>query len=60
VALGLASSNSDGRRKVEAGAVRLDREPKSDPWQEYAPEDLVGVLLQVGRRRFVRLVRASG
>lgn len=60
VALGLASSNSDGRRKVEGGAVRLEQEQKSDPWQEYAPGDLVGVVLQVGNRRFVRLVRSSG
>jgi len=60
VAVGLASSNSDGRRKVEGGAVRLNQEQKSDPWQEYAPDDLVGVVLQVGSRRFVRLIRASG
>jgi tyrosyl-tRNA synthetase len=60
VAVGLASSNSDGRRKVEGGAVRLDQEQKSDPWQEYAREDLVGAVLQVGNRRFVRLARAPG
>lgn len=55
VALGLASSNSDGRRKVLEGAVRLDQEQKSDPWQEYTSGDLAGRVLQVGKRRFVRL-----
>lgn len=55
VALGLASSNSDGRRKVVDGAIRLDQEPTSDPWREYTADELIGRVLQVGRRRFVRL-----
>jgi tyrosyl-tRNA synthetase len=53
--LGLATSNSDGRRKVEEGAVRLDQEQKSDPWEEFTADELAGSVLQVGKRRFVRL-----
>jgi len=57
--LGRASSNSDGRRKVEEGAVRLDGEPVTDPQAEFAPADLAGKVLQVGRRRFVRIAPSS-
>src|SRR5207237_7315280 len=35
--LGWASSNSEGRRLVEQGAVRIDGEAASDPAREYAP-----------------------
>jgi tyrosyl-tRNA synthetase len=51
--LGLASSNSEARRLLEQGGVRLDGEPVSD--EEATLEDLAGHVLQVGRRRFVRL-----
>jgi tyrosyl-tRNA synthetase len=52
---GLAASNADARRLIEQGGVRLDGEPVSDPAAEFKPEDLAGRVLQVGRRRFVRL-----
>jgi tyrosyl-tRNA synthetase len=55
VELGLAASNSDARRLIEQGGVRLDGEPVSDPDDELAVEDLSGRVLQVGRRKFVRL-----
>ncbi|HUF37217.1 MAG TPA: tyrosine--tRNA ligase [Anaerolineales bacterium] len=51
-AAGLVSSNSDGRRMVDQGAVRLDGETLSDP---HAPFPGEGVL-QVGKRKFIRVV----
>jgi tyrosyl-tRNA synthetase len=51
---GLASSNSEARRLIEQGAVRLDGERVTD--LEVARDALVGVVLQVGKRRFVRVV----
>jgi tyrosyl-tRNA synthetase len=55
VAAGLAASNGEARRKVAEGAVRLDGEPLGDPEAEFDPGDLVGKVLQVGRRRFARI-----
>lgn len=55
-ATGLASSNADARRLIEQGGVRLDNEAVDDPDAELAPEDLAGRVLQVGRRRFLRLI----
>jgi tyrosyl-tRNA synthetase len=52
---GLASSNSDARRLIEQGGVRLDGEPVIDPDLELPHADLIGRVLQVGRRKFVRL-----
>jgi tyrosyl-tRNA synthetase len=60
VAAGLASSNADARRAIAQGGVRLDGVPVTDPEAEYAPEALVGAVLQVGRRRFVRIVAIGG
>ena len=57
--LGMATSNSDGRRKVAEGAVRLDGDPVTDPKAEFAPADLVGKVLSVGRRQFVRIAASS-
>jgi tyrosyl-tRNA synthetase len=54
-ALGMASSNADGRRLIEQGGVRLDGRPISDPDAELDPADLTGRVIQVGRRRFVRI-----
>jgi tyrosyl-tRNA synthetase len=55
VALGLASSNGDARRRIEQGGVQLDGEPVTDPAYEAAREALAGKILQVGRRWFGRL-----
>ncbi|GIU99698.1 MAG: tyrosine--tRNA ligase [Actinomycetota bacterium] len=52
---GLASSRSEGRRLIEQGGVRLDGIPVTDPEIELTPGELRGRVLQVGRRRFVRL-----
>jgi tyrosyl-tRNA synthetase len=55
VALDLASSNGDARRRIEQGGVRLDDEPVTDPSYEARREELAGRVLQVGRRWFGRL-----
>ncbi len=51
---GLVASWGEGRRLIQQGAVRLDGE-KLDEFE--VPRDrLVGAVLQVGKRRFVRLL----
>jgi tyrosyl-tRNA synthetase len=54
-AAGLASSNGEARRSIEQGAVKVDGATVGDPATEYAPSDLVGRVLQVGKRRFARV-----
>jgi tyrosyl-tRNA synthetase len=54
--LGLVSSNSAGRRQIEQGGVRIDGEQVADPSLEIAVAELRGKVLQVGRRKFLRLV----
>jgi tyrosyl-tRNA synthetase len=54
--IGLAASNGEARRAIQQGAVRLDGELVEDPEAEYEPDDLRGRVLQVGKRRFVRIV----
>jgi tyrosyl-tRNA synthetase len=55
VSLGLAASNGEARRAVSQGGVRLDGVVLTDPDAELAAGDLVGHVLQVGRRRFVQV-----
>ena len=52
--LGLAKSNSEARRLIAQGGVRLDGTPIDG--EELAVPALEGRVLQVGRRNFVRLV----
>lgn len=47
-------SGSEARRMLSQGAVRIDDEVISD--QEMPRADLIGTVLRVGKRRFVRLV----
>ena len=51
--LGLASSRSEARRLISQGGVKVNGEPTSQEYQQL--DDLEGAVLQVGRRRFVRL-----
>jgi tyrosyl-tRNA synthetase len=51
---GLTKSNGEGRRLVAQGAVRIDGEPITT--EELARADLGGRVLQVGKRRFLRLL----
>ena len=53
VDLGLAESTSEARRLIVQGAVRLDGDVVTE--LDVPRDRLVDILLQVGRRRFVRL-----
>ena len=53
--LGLAPSKSAARRLIEQGGVRLDGEKVTDHSAEYPLGELKGKVLQVSRRRFLRL-----
>jgi len=55
-ALGLASSNGEARRLVDQGGVKLDGSVLTDQGAELEAEGLRGAVLQVGKRRFVRIV----
>lgn len=55
-ALGLAGSNGEARRLVEQGGVRLNDVLLSDPGVELLPGDVRGSVLQVGKRKFVRII----
>jgi len=52
---GLATSNKDGRRKIEQGAVRRDEEKETDPGQEGAAGDIDRRLISVGRRAWAKV-----
>lgn len=52
VDLGLATSNSEARRAVEQGAVKVDGEKVTDVDANIALQD--GMIVQVGKRKFAR------
>jgi tyrosyl-tRNA synthetase len=52
----LCTSGSEARRQVSGGAVRLDGEPLTDATATLSRDALVDRVLQVGKRRFVRLI----
>ena len=56
---GLAASNSEARRQIEQGGVRIDGRPVTDPELELAVASLPGRVIQVGRRKFVRVAAQS-
>jgi tyrosyl-tRNA synthetase len=56
VAAGLAASNSEGRRAIEQGGVRIDGEPVAAERLEVPVDRLVGRVVQVGRRKFAKVV----
>ena len=52
------SSNSEARRLIEGGGVRIDSEQQSNiEYKVPIPKGDDGVLLQVGKRRFLRVKR---
>jgi tyrosyl-tRNA synthetase len=55
VATKLAPSKNEARRLIAGGGVSLDGRKVSDPYEAVAP-GTKGAVLQVGKRRFVRLV----
>jgi len=56
VLAGLASSNGEGRRAIEQGGVRVDGDPVASDILEMPVELLTGQVLQVGRRKFAKIV----
>ena len=56
VAAGLVTSNGEGRRALEQGGVRIDGEPVAPDALEVPVGALLGRVVQVGRRRFARIV----
>jgi tyrosyl-tRNA synthetase len=55
VEAGLASSNSEARRLMEQGGVRVDGEAVRDPKAEVDGGRTEPLLVQVGKRRFARI-----
>jgi tyrosyl-tRNA synthetase len=53
-AAGLVSSNGEGRRMLKQLAVRIDGDQVAE--ETVARATLVGAVVQVGKRRFVRVV----
>ena len=53
---GLAKTNSEARRFIRSGAVRLDGEVITDETLTLPEEELYGKVLQVGKRRYAKLV----
>lgn len=49
----LAASNSEARRLVKEGAVKINGEKVSDPNMHFLPEE--GMIIRAGKRRFARL-----
>jgi tyrosyl-tRNA synthetase len=54
VVAGMAKTSSEARRLIEGGGVRLGDERVADVDMRWAPVD--GTVLQVGKRRFARIV----
>ena len=57
VEAGLASSTSEARRLVAQGGVRINGEVVGDPSLDWTVEP--GAVVQVGRRRFARVIVAE-
>jgi tyrosyl-tRNA synthetase len=56
-ASGLCKSSGEGRRQIQGGAVRLEGDRISDVNLTFdSPQDLSGKVLQVGKKKFARLV----
>ena len=55
VQAGLARSNSEARRLIQGGAVRLDGRVITDETLQIPEQELDGKVLQVGKRRHARL-----
>jgi tyrosyl-tRNA synthetase len=56
-ATGLCASSSEARRQIQGGAVKLDGEKLTDPNQLFdSPEPLLDKVVQVGKKKFVRLM----
>jgi tyrosyl-tRNA synthetase len=56
---GFASTNGEARRFIRGGAVRLDGEVIEDETLSLEGGDVIGKVLQVGKRRYARFVSAT-
>ena len=56
VACQLASSASEARRLIDGGGVKIGGEPVARNAYQCQPATLEGVVLQVGKRKFIRLI----
>ena len=52
---GLVKTNADGRRQIAQGGVRRDDVVVEDADATFPPAELDGSVLQIGRRRWVRI-----
>lgn len=59
VLAGFASTNGEARRFIKGGAVRIDGNVLDDERASLPTEQLVDQVLQVGKRRYARLVAAK-
>jgi tyrosyl-tRNA synthetase len=55
VALGLASGTGEARRLVQQGGVQIEDRKVTDAAEEIAVADLLGAVVRVGSRRFVKV-----
>lgn len=56
-ATGLCASNSDARRQIQGGGVKLNGEKQLDPNLEFeSAKRLIDQVVQVGKKKFIRLV----
>jgi tyrosyl-tRNA synthetase len=56
-AAGLCPTSSEARRQIQAGAVKIDGEKVLDEGMTIeAPAEILGKVLQVGKKKFIRLV----
>ena len=54
----LCASSSEARRQIQGGAVKLEGDRLADPNIMFEqPAELYGQVLQVGKKKFVRLVK---
>jgi len=57
-ASGLCASSSEARRQIQGGAVKLNGSKITDVNQILSlPDDLVGNVLQVGKKKFIRFIQ---
>ena len=57
-ASGLCKSSGEGRRQIQGGAVRLEGDRINDVNLSFeSPEELEGKVLQVGKKKFIRLIK---
>lgn len=53
IVLGLQASNSEARRSIQQGAVKINERKAEDPNADIAPQ--TGDIIQVGKRKFARI-----